>query len=87
MDEATAGLCVAQTAMVLDLVRRLTDRGHAVIIISHNMSDLFQVADQIAVLHLGRMVAVQPAAELDRQMVVDLMTTGATTRTVEPGGG
>jgi ABC-type sugar transport system ATPase subunit len=87
MDEPTAALGVAQTAMVLDLARRLTDRGHAVIMISHNMSDLFQIADQIAVLHLGRMVAVRPAAELDRQMVVDLMTTGATTRTVEQGGG
>ena len=87
MDEPTAALGVAQTAMVLDLVRRLADRGLAVIIISHNMNDVFQVADQIAVLHLGRMVAVRPAAELDRQIVVDLMTTGASTRTVEPRGG
>jgi D-xylose transport system ATP-binding protein len=87
MDEPTAALGVAQTAMVLDLARRLTDRGHAVIMISHNMSDLFQIADQIAVLHLGRMVAVRPAAELDRQIVVDLMTTGASTRTVEPEEG
>jgi ABC-type sugar transport system ATPase subunit len=87
MDEPTAALGVAQTAMVLDLARRLTDRGHAVIMISHNMSDLFQIADQIAVLHLGRMVAVSPAAELDRQIVVDLMTTGASTRTVEPEKG
>ena len=84
MDEPTAALGVAQTAMVLDLVRRLTDRGHAVIIISHNMNDLFEVADQIAVLHLGKMVAVRPAAELDRQIVVDLMTVGESTRTVEP---
>jgi D-xylose transport system ATP-binding protein len=87
MDEPTAALGVAQTAMVLDLARRLTDRGHAVIMISHNMSDLFQIADQIAVLHLGRMVAVRPAAELDRQIVVDLMTTGASTRSVESAGG
>jgi ABC-type sugar transport system, ATPase component len=86
MDEPTAALGVAQTAMVLDLVRRLADRGHAVIIISHNMNDLFQVADQIAVLHLGRMVAVRPTAELDRQIVVDLMTVGTSTRTVEPEG-
>ena len=44
--------------MVLDLVRRLADRGLAVLIVSHNMNDVFEVADRIAVLHLGRMVAV-----------------------------
>src|SRR5438309_181388 len=82
MDEPTAALGVAQTAMVLDLVRRLADRGLAVVIVSHNMNDVFQVADRIAVLHLGRMVAVRPAADLDRQIVVDLMTTGASTREV-----
>ncbi|TML38110.1 MAG: sugar ABC transporter ATP-binding protein [Actinobacteria bacterium] len=82
MDEPTAALGVAQTAMVLDLVRRLADRGLAVVIVSHNMNDGFQVADRIAVLHLGRMVAVRPAADLDRQIVVDLMTTGASTREV-----
>ena len=84
MDEPTAALGVAQTAMVLELVRRLADRGLAVLIISHNMNDVFQVADRIAVLHLGRMVAVRPAAELDRQIVVDLMTTGASSRVVAP---
>ena len=52
------------------------------VIVSHNMNDVFQVADRIAVLHLGRMVAVRPAADLDRQIVVDLMTTGASTREV-----
>jgi len=82
MDEPTAALGVAQTAMVLGLVRRLADRGLAVIIVSHNMNDVFQVADRIAVLHLGRMVAVRPAAELDRQIVVDLMTSGASSRVV-----
>jgi ABC-type sugar transport system ATPase subunit len=87
MDEPTAALGVAQTAMVLDLVRRLADRGHAVVIVSHNLNDVFEVADQIAVLHLGRMVAVRPTAELDRQIVVDLMTTGASAREVEAEGG
>jgi len=81
MDEPTAALGVAQTTMVLDLVRRLADRGLAVLIVSHNMNDVFQIADRIAVLYLGRMVAVRPAAEMDRQIVVDLMTTGASTRT------
>jgi len=80
MDEPTAALGVAQTAMVLELVRRLADRGLGVVIISHNMNDVFQVADRIAVLQLGKMVAVRPADELDRQMVVDLMTSGVSTR-------
>ncbi len=60
MDEPTAALGVAQTRMVLDLVRRLADRGLAVMIISHNLQDVFQVADRIAVLRLGRMVAEGP---------------------------
>ena len=88
MDEPTAALGVAQTAMVLDLTRRLADQGHAALIVSHNMNDVFEVADRIAVLYLGRVAAVRPAAELDRQIVVDLMTTGeserlATERTTE----
>jgi ABC-type sugar transport system ATPase subunit len=80
MDEPTAALGVAQTRNVLELVRRLADRGLAVIIVSHNMNDVFQVADRIAVLRLGRMVAVRPAKEMDTQIVVDLMTTGVSTR-------
>ena len=53
--------------MVLDLVRRLADRGLAVLLVSHNMNDVFEVADRIAVLRLGRLVAVRPAAEMDRR--------------------
>jgi ABC-type sugar transport system ATPase subunit len=86
MDEPTAALGVAQTAMVLALVRRLADRGLAVVIVSHNMNDVFEVADRIAVLRLGRMVAVRPADELDRQIAVDLMTTGVSTRGARAGG-
>ena len=86
MDEPTAALGVAQTTMVLDLVRRLADRGHAVMIVSHNLNDVFQVADRIAVLHLGRMVDVRPTADSDRQIVVDLMTTGESTRVVQDPG-
>jgi len=78
MDEPTAALGVAQTSMVLELVRKLADRGLAVLLVSHNMNDVFEVADRIAVLYLGHLVAVRPAAELDRQRVVELMTTGAT---------
>jgi D-xylose transport system ATP-binding protein len=84
MDEPTAALGVAQTAMVLDLVRQLADRGLAVMIVSHNMNDVFQVADRIAVLYLGRMAAVKPIGEVDRQIVVDLMTSGQSSRSVAP---
>ena len=66
MDEPTAALGVAQTAMVLELVRRLADRGLAVMLVSHNMNDVFEVADRIAVLYLGQLVALRPAAEMDR---------------------
>jgi ABC-type sugar transport system ATPase subunit len=82
MDEPTAALGVAQTRMVLDLVRRLAERGHAVLFVSHNMLDVFEVADRIAVLQLGRVAAVRPTAELDRQLVVELMTTGTASRTL-----
>jgi ABC-type sugar transport system ATPase subunit len=80
MDEPTAALGVSQTRMVLELVRKLAEKGLAVLLVSHNMNDVFEVADRIAVLHLGRMVAVRPASELDRQIVVDYMTSGASTR-------
>jgi ABC-type sugar transport system ATPase subunit len=80
MDEPTAALGVAQTAMVLSLVRRLADRGLAVLLVSHNMNDVMEVADRVAVLRLGHLVDVRPRAESDAQIVVDLMTTGASTR-------
>jgi len=80
MDEPTAALGVAQTRNVLDLVRTLAERGLAVVIVSHNLNDVFEVADRISILHLGRMVAVGPAGDFDRQIVVDYMTSGASTR-------
>jgi ABC-type sugar transport system ATPase subunit len=83
MDEPTAALGVNQTELVLSLITRLASRGHAVVVISHNLNDVFRVADRIAVLYLGRLVAVGPASEFDRQSVVDIMTTGASSR----GGG
>jgi ABC-type sugar transport system ATPase subunit len=76
MDEPTAALGVAQTTMVLDLIKRLSGRGVAVLVISHNLVDVFEVADRIAVLYLGRMVVSGPASEFDRQSVVEYMTTG-----------
>jgi ABC-type sugar transport system ATPase subunit len=81
MDEPTAALGVAQTRMVLDLVRRLAHQGLAAMIVSHNMNDVFEVADRVAVLRLGRMVAVRPASEIDAPIAVDLMTTGKSDRT------
>jgi ABC-type sugar transport system ATPase subunit len=77
MDEPTAALGVAQTTMVLDVIQKLAARGIAVIVISHNLNDVFAVADRIAVLHLGRLVAAGPASEFDTQSVVEIMTTGA----------
>jgi len=76
LDEPTAALGVVQTRSVLDLIKRLRDRGLAVMVISHNLNDVFEVADRIAVLYLGRMVTQGPAAEFDRQSVVEYMTTG-----------
>ena len=76
LDEPTAALGVVQTRQVLDLIKRLRDRGLAVMVISHNLNDVFEVADRIAVLYLGRMVAEGPAADFDRQSVVEYMTTG-----------
>src|SRR5579864_7511283 len=80
LDEPTAALGVVQTRMVLDLVKRLRDLGLAVMVISHNLNDVFEVADRIAVLHLGRMVAQDRATAFDRQSVVEYMTTGSLSR-------
>ncbi len=87
MDEPTAALGVSQTELVLSLVTQLASTGHAVLVISHNLNDVFQVADRIAVLYLGRLVAVGPAAEFDRQSAVDLMTTGVSARLGNGGRG
>jgi D-xylose transport system ATP-binding protein len=76
LDEPTAALGVAQTAQVLDLVRRLADRGVAVVLISHNMLDVLQVADEIAVMYLGRMAARVRRSDVNQQQLVELITTG-----------
>src|SRR5467141_1480694 len=80
MDEPTAALGVVQTRQVLDLMKRLRDRGLAVMMISHNLTDVFEVADRIAVLYLGRMVIQDKASKFDRQSVVEYMTTGGMSR-------
>src|ERR1700680_4844558 len=86
LDEPTAALGVVPTRQVLDLVRRLRDRGLAVMVISHNLNDVFEVADRIAVLTLGRMVAEDKASAFDRQSLVDYMTTGASSRKTAAAG-
>ncbi len=76
MDEPTAALGVAQTAMVLDLIRTLRSRGIAVLVISHNLNDVFKVADHIAVLYLGRLAVEAPVGAFDQQSAVYAITTG-----------
>ena len=74
MDEPTAALGVVQTARTLDLVRRIRDTGVAVVLISHNMRDVIQVADTVEVLRLGRRIATMPNRGLTVQDLVGAMT-------------
>ncbi|MEU1534691.1 ATP-binding cassette domain-containing protein [Streptomyces fagopyri] len=76
LDEPTAALGVAQTAQVLELVRRLADNGLAVVLISHNMNDVFAVSDRIATLYLGRMAAQVSMSDVTHSQVVELITSG-----------
>jgi D-xylose transport system ATP-binding protein len=74
LDEPTAALGVAQTAQVLDLIRTLREHGLAVVVISHNLADVFQVADTIVVLRLGRQIGVLDAKETSSDEVVAAIT-------------
>lgn len=76
LDEPTAALGVAQTEQVLNLVRRLADQGLGVVIISHNLQDVFKVADWIYVLYLGTMIARLKASETNSSEVVEYITGG-----------
>lgn len=76
LDEPTAALGVAQTRQVLDLVRRLADQGLGVVLISHNMGDVLEVADNISVLYLGRVAATVQAKDVSHTQVVELITAG-----------
>ncbi|WP_280495007.1 ATP-binding cassette domain-containing protein [Nocardia asiatica] len=76
LDEPTAALGVAQTQQVLELVRRLADQGLAVVLISHNMNDVFAVSDRIAALYLGRMAAQVRTSDVTHAQVVELITAG-----------
>jgi D-xylose transport system ATP-binding protein len=76
LDEPTAALGLAQTEQVLNLVRRLADQGLGVILISHNLNDVFQVSDRISCLYLGRMAAQVDTKDVNRNDVVQLITAG-----------
>jgi D-xylose transport system ATP-binding protein len=80
LDEPTAALGVAQTRQVLDLVARLAEQGLAVVLISHNLHDIFEVATRITVLRLGRSIAVYERAQTTQQEVVEAITAGTTSK-------
>ena len=77
LDEPTAALGVAQTRQVLDLVKRLGQQGLAVVLISHNLHDIFEVADTITVLRLGQNVAEVKTGDVTQTQVVEAITAGA----------
>ena len=76
LDEPTAALGVAQTAEVLALVRRLADSGHGVVLISHNMNDVMEVADRVVALYLGRVAAEVYTKDTTTTQIVELITSG-----------
>jgi D-xylose transport system ATP-binding protein len=80
LDEPTAALGVAQTEQVLELVRRLGQQGLGVILISHNLHDVFETADRITVLRLGRSVGVFERRKTTQQAVVEAITAGKPTK-------
>jgi D-xylose transport system ATP-binding protein len=80
LDEPTAALGVAQTEQVLELVRRLGQQGIGVILISHNLHDVFETADRITVLRLGRTVGVFDRRSTTQQAVVEAITAGKPTK-------
>jgi D-xylose transport system ATP-binding protein len=80
LDEPTAALGVAQTEQVLALVRRLGEQGLSVVIISHNLHDIFETADRITVLRLGRNAGIFERAKTTQQEVVEAITAGKPTK-------
>jgi D-xylose transport system ATP-binding protein len=77
LDEPTAALGVAQTRQVLALVKRLAEQGIAVVLVSHNLVDVFEVADRITVLRLGRNIGVYQREKTNQQEIVEAITFGA----------
>ena len=86
LDEPTAALGVAQTKQVLDLIRRLKEQGLGVVVISHNLADVFEVCDRITVLRLGRRIADFRVVDATREQVVSAIT-GATVDLMKTGNG
>ena len=80
LDEPTAALGVAQTRQVLELVKRLGEQGLAVVLISHNLHDVFEVATRITVLRLGRDVGVYEREKTNQQEIVQAITAGIPTK-------
>jgi D-xylose transport system ATP-binding protein len=80
LDEPTAALGVAQTRQVLDLVARLAEQGLAVVLISHNLHDIFEVASRITVLRLGRNVGVYDRDKTTQREIVEAITAGVPTK-------
>jgi D-xylose transport system ATP-binding protein len=80
LDEPTAALGVAQTEQVLALVRRLGEQGLSVVIISHNLHDIYETADRITVLRLGRNVGIFDRRTTTQQTVVEAITAGVPTK-------
>jgi D-xylose transport system ATP-binding protein len=76
LDEPTAALGVAQTRQVLDLVKRLAEQGLAVVLVSHNLIDVFEVADRITVLRLGQNVGVYDRDKTTEREIVEAITAG-----------
>ena len=74
LDEPTAALGVAQTAQVLELIQRLRDRGIAVLVISHNLGDVFKVADRAVVLRLGALAGEYRIADTNQDEIVAAIT-------------
>ena len=80
LDEPTAALGVAQTEQVLNLVKRLAEQGLAVVLISHNLHDIFEAANRITVLRLGRNVGIFERDKTTQQEVVQAITAGTPTK-------
>ena len=80
LDEPTAALGVAQTQQVLELVARLAEQGLAVVLISHNLHDIFAVADRITVLRLGRNIGIYNRKQTTQQEIVGAITAGVPTK-------
>ncbi|HEX2126497.1 MAG TPA: ATP-binding cassette domain-containing protein [Thermoleophilaceae bacterium] len=87
LDEPTAALGVRQTAQVLELIKRLREEGHGVVVISHNLADVFEVADRVFVLRLGREAGDFPVHEASQEEVVAAITGAEFGRNGDEAGG